>query len=453
MRIVRSILTVFIFALFLLFLPSAVDAQQIVVNYRFLETQVVDISGKPVAGAAVETFGYQQNILQTLQTNENGQLGKGLPIARGHVNTIGFRVSKPGYYSYEDIFGLLGGPFSELLDKPVRLELLAVPTVENGNPVGEQRKREFMLAVKKGDTGTTVKLLREGVNANTTTSDLIGVPGPANIPAIVWASIYGEDEMIISLLAAGADVSNKDKLGNKALLHYLNAHFYLSRFPRSQAERTDPFVIDEKVVQLLIESGADIKAMSDHGETTLMLAVANGTTKMVETLLEKGGVPIDAKDEFGYTALIRAVGNSRAGTLRFYKDMPINPRDFRTARRSNSRVEIINLLLKSGADPNLVTYYSGECRNALMGAASLGHLDLVQTLIANKANVNVTCQSGDTALVHAVRNYKVKIVKALIDAGANVKGKQGQLALTYAKQNQSTQSQEIITLLESAQAN
>ena len=458
MQMIKYIYNFVIIVLSTIFLSLATARAQTPpkVDYRFLEMDVVNTDGKPVADAAVETVGYSHRILQTLQTDQNGRLAKGLPIASGgYDTTVGFKVSKPGYFSYEDIFGTIGGPFSDRSNQPIKLELLIIPKTdaERRAVEDEQRKREFFLAAKNGDFATVRKLLQAGLSANITTTDLRGVPGPKDIPAIVWAAIYGDSEMIIALLAAGADVRNKEKPGHKALLYYLRTNFYLARFPRTkaEAERINPLIIDEDIVHKLIKSGADVKVLSDYGETTLILAARDGTIRMVKTLLDKG-VPVNAKDEFGTTALINAVNN-------FQRTVFIRPGISKRDFRSNSRVAIINLLLNSGADPNLLTYDSNICRSALRSAILGGYLDIIQALIANKANVNLACQDGETALIYAVKNNQVKAVQTLIAAGADVKGKQGQTALMYAKQHQFEGSEsynsnykEIIKMLEAAGA-
>ena len=78
-----------------------------------------------------------------------------------------------------------------------------------------------------------------------------------------------------------------------------------------------------KVVQLLLEEVADIKAADKDGRTPLYSALWNGHLEIVQLLLEKGA-DVNAADKNGSTPLHRA---SESGHL-----------------------EIVRLLLKEGAD-------------------------------------------------------------------------------------------------------
>jgi uncharacterized protein len=73
-------------------------------------------------------------------------------------------------------------------------------------------------------------------------------------------------------------------------------------------------------------------------------------------------------------------------------------------------------------DPNA---RNEEGMTALMLAANLGNLEMVQALIDSGADVNVTDERGFTALFHGCYNAECDrgypdVVRALIDAGADV---------------------------------
>ncbi|MGH9645258.1 MAG: ankyrin repeat domain-containing protein [Bryobacteraceae bacterium] len=84
----------------------------------------------------------------------------------------------------------------------------------------------------------------------------------------------------------------------------------------------------------------------------------------------------------------------------------------------------VNTLLKAGADVNdAKNTFSGPI-TALMEASSNGHLEIVQALLTEKADVNATrgrnSKDGDTALALAVLNGHLKVVQALLAAKADV---------------------------------
>ena len=432
MRIIRSTLHFVILATLLIVLSSiSIAAQVIVVNYKFLETTVVDTEGKPVDEAVVETIGYREKILKTLWTDRDGRLPKGLPVSSGDIPTFGFRVSKPGYFPYEDL-GTIHGPFGSGSDQPVKLELLTIPTTPaERRAVGdEQRKREFLLAAKKGDSATVRKLLQVGLDPNLTTSDLRGVPGPKNIPAIIWAATSGDGETVAALLAAGADVRNKGKPASKALIVYLQADYW-SKLSGTESEEQIAIARRnyDNGVQKLIEADADPSAVSlETRKTTLMLCATRCSAETMRRLLEKG-VPVNAKDNNGITALGDAI--------------------------TSRSLEIVNLILESGANPNDIYYDSPEfCSTSMTRAVEVDSMSILRLLIKNKAHMNLACSNGETILIFAVRSSHIKAVKTLIELGADVKGKQGQLALARAKKQRAigVDSREMISLLEAAGA-
>lgn len=73
----------------------------------------------------------------------------------------------------------------------------------------------------------------------------------------------------------------------------------------------------------------------------------------------------------------------------------------------------------------------------LIKAARNGDEKIVKTLLENGANVNHANQFGYTALMWAANNGHLEIVKTLLANGANIKAvnKYGETALTLAKSN------------------
>jgi ankyrin repeat protein len=60
-----------------------------------------------------------------------------------------------------------------------------------------------------------------------------------------------------------------------------------------------------KIVQLLLEKGADVNAKNKYGETALMYAAENGHTETVQLLLEKGArYDPFYKTKYGFTYLM-----------------------------------------------------------------------------------------------------------------------------------------------------
>ncbi len=90
--------------------------------------------------------------------------------------------------------------------------------------------------------------------------------------------------------------------------------------------------------------------------------------------------------------------------------------------------------LKAGANVNAKSSddYEGE-GTALMAASARGHLEIVQWLIANNADVNASDKYGHTALRMASEKGHLEIVKWLIANKADVNAtSHGSTALMWA---------------------
>lgn len=177
-------------------------------------------------------------------------------------------------------------------------------------------------------------------------------------------------------------------------------------------------------MDFLFASGLNVKAVDNFGTTTLMKAVQNSNYPVVERLI-KMGVPVNAKNKRGETALMLATG-------------------------AIGRLDIVKLLIKSGADVNAAfedtNDYQGKsyyfCYTPLINVAAETEItdepndltDVMQLLAANGANVNFRCGNGERPLTMAARASAVKGVQKLLELGADAKGEQGRLALRYAKE-------------------
>ncbi len=91
------------------------------------------------------------------------------------------------------------------------------------------------------------------------------------------------------------------------------------------------------------------------------------------------------------------------------------------------------VLLSRGADPNAMSEDRGT--TALMEAASLGNLHIVEMLLSHGANPDLRSKSGRTALMLAVSEGNRDVAAALLSAGADreIVDDLGMTAVGYAK--------------------
>src|ERR1051325_811913 len=384
----------------LLILLGSIDfaTAQTGVDYRFLE--VLDTAGNPVADANVETNSSRE------KTDEKGSVK--LPIYHGDFNTTSLKVSKAGFYSYED----LAPPFSYrseylLLSEipqfnfraPLRIELLKIPvsSAERIAVERKQRARELILAAKQGDAARVQKLLQAGADAEG--RDING------ITAMLWAVFGGNAEAINALLATGA------RAGPNALRYYL---FYAGR-------------IDRDVVRSLLREVPNIDAADSLGRTVLILAaasLASHSAEAIEILLQNR-IAIDAKDNEGRTALMAAIGTSESVEktrllLAMRPDLNATDNHTRTAvilAAGNGYTDILKMLLDAGADINKQDDEGQTALIASLGRGFIGDPDrtaaTVKLLLAAGADVNIQDREGQTALGLARKSGNEKLIKIL----------------------------------------
>jgi len=136
---------------------------------------------------------------------------------------------------------------------------------------------------------------------------------------------------VVALLAHGANLEQKDRYGNTALII---------------AAILDNFTL----MRLFIKQKASLDAQNINGDTALIIAAANGNKNMVRLLL-RNNANINVQNNSGNTALIIAT--------------------------AGGEIDIIRLLLENGAVKN-ITNKSGK--NALAIAQEKGKKEIIDLL-------------------------------------------------------------------------
>jgi ankyrin repeat protein len=368
-------------------LSTSADAQGSV-SYKFLE--VTDSFGKPVADAQVKSLGCSV----AKNTDQKGQLEGGVPICYGDDNTSDLTVSKPGYYSFEN-WGLFEAPFKDRQNE-FRIELLKIPqTGAERRAIGnEQLKREFFIAARTADAAAVRRFIKSGLSPNLTTADLRGFPSSENIPLIMFAVSSGDGETVDEFLSAGVNLRRKDDPIRSILVAYLSAYPFTRHYPRTESEQEKQMRGYENTVANLIRSGAELNPAA------LIIAAERGYTGIVKLLIDKG-ISVNARDGSGGTALMHVING---------------------ISDSKAAIAMADFLLKAGADINVLTpessdYYYG-CKTALIFAVRRGDPEMIRFLLANKADVNLACQNGETALKYARENKsfaREEVIREIIE--------------------------------------
>ncbi|KAK0046206.1 ankyrin repeat protein [Biomphalaria pfeifferi] len=162
------------------------------------------------------------------------------------------------------------------------------------------------------------------------------------------------------------------------------------------------------IVQLLLNNGANANSENAFGWTPLMLAsCCTESIPCLTLFIDKGGVDVNFTNTDGWSALKVATYFGHLNTVEF--------------------------LYSNGAK---IKCPGDNSFNILKLASATGHYDIVKFIVTHEADVNEVNDDGITSLMAATLacNKSAKIIKLLIDSGANVNivDKCGRSALTHA---------------------
>lgn len=207
-----------------------------------------------------------------------------------------------------------------------------------------------------------------------------------------------------------------------------------------------------KLVQQLVEGGADVNFQDEWGWSPLHNAVQSCQEDMVDLLLRYGADPcLKKKNEATPFIIAGIVGNVKLLKLFLSKGADVNECDangFTAFMEAavNGREEALKFLYENGAKVNLSRKTKKDQKRlrkggatALMDAAENGHVDVLKILLDEMgADVKARDNMGRNALIYAFRNSENRNVEDIIHlllhhgADVNVRGEKGKTPLILA---------------------
>jgi ankyrin repeat protein len=289
----------------------------------------------------------------------------------------------------------------------------------NANAANRYGVTPLTLAATNGNAALAAALLEAGADPNATVGE--------GETILMTAARTGSVEIIKALVAKGADVNVVEQFQEQTALFYaaaenhaaavralvelgaeLNVRSKRLEFPEFVFQTAGMIYAVQPVgdwtplmyaardgaidaVRALADSGADLNLTDPVGTTALTLAILNGHFDTAVALLEKGADP-NVVDDNGMSSLYAAVDMHTIATV-FGRPMPL-------LEDETGPVEIVQALLAHGANPDLQLkrpIIGRHTRNT--GDPSLG--------------------DGTTALARAAKSGDAKLVKVLLEGGAN----------------------------------
>lgn len=282
-------------------------------------------------------------------------------------------------------------------------------------------------AAERQNGEAVVSLLAAGANPD--------LPHADGATALHWAAHWNDQAMALRLLGAGADPNVANELGITPLaLAALNASVPLGQAlleaganPNAARPSGETVLMtaartgSADLVQALLEAGAEIEPDSHfRRQTPLMWAASEGHGDVVRRLLEAGAA-VEGRSVHGTTPLLLAARSGDVDTARVLVeagadvnatepvlsfDARIDEEEAQTSGRSPLLVAAASRVVTSGWE------YQLEVKPST-------HEDFALYLLDQGADPDLPDSIGRTALHAAVETNKVRLVRSMLDDGAD----------------------------------
>ncbi len=244
----------------------------------------------------------------------------------------------------------------------------------------------LMTAARAGNVDTIKALVSHGADVN-------AAEQWQGQTALVYAALENHADAVKLLAELGADVNMRSKRLEFPDFVFKTAGMIYAVQPVGSWTPLMYAARDGSIdaARALADTGADLNAVDPDGTTALTLAIINGHFDTAVALLEKGADPNGA-DRNGMTPLYAAVDMHTIQTV-WGRPMPLleDPTD---------PVGMVRALLAHGADPDI------QLKRPIIGRHTRNTGD-------------PSLSDGTTALARAAKSGDTKVMKVLLEGGAN----------------------------------
>lgn len=240
-------------------------------------------------------------------------------------------------------------------------------------------KRTLCYATEKYNPDLVRYLLDQGAHVGSSTFD--------GLDPLKWAVHHGDLELVQLLLGRGADVNNENRTKKD------------SGEPVMTALQIASLLKHIEIARILLKADADPNAAAgcwhvferDRACNAIQAAAISGDVDLVRTLIEAGA----RVNTIGAEALTPALA---------------------CAVRHNDQLDIIQFLLKSGADAN----YNKDGFLPLIEAIERKRTGFVQALMDAGADIHAVSSEGKSALTAAIKTKSMQLVDMLLQEGIDI---------------------------------
>lgn len=287
----------------------------------------------------------------------------------------------------------------------------------------------LMAAARSGKRETLKLLMKAGADPNAAEHHF-------GETALMWAAGHDNGDAVRVLVAGGAKPDTRSTEINlpKAPVDFSFA--VATALPRGGMTALMYAAREGQIngVTALADAGADLNVADPEGSTSMVIAIINAHYEVAARLAEKGADP-NIGDAAGMAALYAAVDMIHPASL--------TNRPAQVVTGKLSATDLVTVLLKHGADPNLALrapllmrqHNTGDTTlgagaTPLMRAAKSLDIDIMKALLDYHADPSHALGNGTTTLATAMTGRGARTltpdtpmfqaIKLLLDGGANV---------------------------------
>ncbi len=297
------------------------------------------------------------------------------------------------------------------------------------------RAQAIFDAVRDDDVGAVATLLE-------TDPELVRATDDDGRTALHHAATYGQVDIALILVDAGADIDAREEDGETPL-HYavwrseLDVAALLIEFRadleiRNNWGRTPLLIVaretgNAEMARQLIDAGAEVNLRDEGGESPLDLAAWRGFGDLVNLLLDEGaGLPPSGSNQGQLLAMFAA----EKGLDRLFGqcvdagvDLGLRNENDGSLLHSASQggsAEVVARLLDAGFDPSERDRYG---REPLHYAAEMGHQDVARLLLNHGAEIDARSLGGETPFNTAQSVERPEMATFLAAAGGSTEAR------------------------------